>query len=203
MLFPPSAIEARVRRLQPDDFSVALAEHEACGIRIYTLTPYRDSPTRDLIWTLKYRGTPEAVSLCAAILSDAILEMVAEDAPFRSQKIVLVPMPLSRTRERERGYNQMKLVLKSAVQLLPNGFRVEMMDALVRTRHTPPQTTLSRKERLENLRGAFATRDDAHVRDTNVFLIDDVTTTGTTLSEAARALSKAGASVTAIALARA
>ena len=75
--------------------------------------------------------------------------------------------------------------------------------ALVRTRATKQQTKLSRAERLQNMTGAFSVPDVEAVQGTHIFLIDDVTTTGATLAEAAKPILKAGAKVSALALARA
>jgi predicted amidophosphoribosyltransferase len=73
-------------------------------------------------------------------------------------------------------------------------------EVLFRTRHTKEQTTLSQKERKENMRGAFSARDVSP--GTRYILIDDVITTGATLFEASRAMQRAGAThITAIALA--
>ncbi|MEY2430211.1 MAG: hypothetical protein QOJ40_3096, partial [Verrucomicrobiota bacterium] len=66
---------------------------------------------------------------------------------------------------------------------------------LERTRHTTTQTAFDRAERMENLRNAFRLRKKMDVRELRVLLIDDVLTTGATLSECARILKKAGASV--------
>jgi len=78
-------------------------------------------------------------------------------------------------------------------------------DLLMRVRDTKAQTSLSRAERLENVRDAFTVSDVGrkNLAGRHVYIVDDVTTTGATLSEATRALQKAGATVTAIALARA
>ena len=69
-----------------------------------------------------------------------------------------------------------------------------MRSALERTRYTTTQTAYDRTERMENLHGAFRLRKKEDVRDLRVLLIDDVLTTGSTLSECARVLKAAGAS---------
>jgi predicted amidophosphoribosyltransferase len=66
-------------------------------------------------------------------------------------------------------------------------------EALVRTRHTPPQVGLNPKERRDNVKGAFAVTDPARVQGQSVLLIDDLYTTGSTVKECARVLRKAGA----------
>lgn len=70
---------------------------------------------------------------------------------------------------------------------------IEAKPALERIRYTTTQTAFDRAERMENLHGAFRLRKNVDVRDLHVLLIDDVLTTGSTLSECARVLKKAGA----------
>lgn len=101
---------------------------------------------------------------------------------------LLAPVPLHPKRIKNRGFNQSLL--------LAQGFpgAVVAREALVRTRHTPPQVGLNPKERQENVKRAFAVTDPARVKGKSVLLIDDLYTTGSTVKECARVLRKAGAS---------
>ena len=120
----------------------------------------------------------------------------------------MVPVPLFRLRERERGFNQARLLaegLKRGIEKRQGG-RVVRLDQglLVRTRATLPQAGLKVQARKENVRGAFAVARPEFVRGRQVVLVDDVMTTGATLSACASALKKAGAgNVFALAMARA
>jgi ComF family protein len=102
---------------------------------------------------------------------------------------ILVPVPLHPARERERGFNQAQLL----AELFSARVSVPVRPALERIRYTTTQTAFDRAERMENLRDAFRLRKKAHVQDLRVLLIDDILTTGSTLSECARVLKKAGA----------
>lgn len=112
---------------------------------------------------------------------------------------LVIPMPLSHQRMRERGYNQ--------AQLLANALDPTKVDSdvLVRTQHTPPQSTLSRKDRLHSVKNAYAiepVRSEA-LRNRKVVLIDDVMTSGASLYAAATVLRRAGAAqITGLVLAR-
>jgi competence protein ComFC len=102
---------------------------------------------------------------------------------------IMVPVPLHPARERERGFNQAELL----AELLSRKASIPVRSALERIRYTTTQTAFDRAERMENLRDAFRLRQKMHVQDLRVLLIDDVLTTGSTLSECARVLRKAGA----------
>jgi ComF family protein len=112
---------------------------------------------------------------------------------------VLVPVPASPDRVRDRGYDQAALIAGAAGRRL--GFPV--MHALERTRATTAQFDLDRAARATNLGGAFAVRDSAGIAGRWVVLLDDVVTTGATLAACAVALLDAGAmAVSAVAVAR-
>ena len=102
---------------------------------------------------------------------------------------IIVPVPLHPARERERGFNQAQVL----AELLSRKISIPVRAALERIRYTTTQTAFDRAERMENLRDAFRLRKNMHVRDLRVLLIDDVLTTGSTLSECARVLRRAGA----------
>jgi ComF family protein len=103
---------------------------------------------------------------------------------------VVVPVPLDRARLKERGYNQAELIARPLARLLGIPFRSYL---LVRTRPRPNQLRLTRRERWETVRGAYATHQTAQVDKVRVLLVDDVFTTGATLDACSRALKGAGA----------
>ncbi|HEV2351511.1 MAG TPA: ComF family protein [Terriglobia bacterium] len=110
---------------------------------------------------------------------------------------ILIPVPLHASRKRERGFNQSELLAlglsrKLAKDSAAGGPRVET-HCLHRTRPTPPQTGLSIQARKENVRNVFAVDKPDRIQGRTVVLVDDVMTTGATLSAGARALKKAGA----------
>jgi ComF family protein len=101
---------------------------------------------------------------------------------------LILPVPLHRRRLSQRGYNQALEMAKPLARALGVPCR---HDVLHRRRHTDAQTGLDAVERRRNLRAAFALREDA-VLPAHVAILDDVFTTGTTLSECARVLKRAG-----------
>jgi ComF family protein len=113
-----------------------------------------------------------------------------DDERLRDREFdVIVPVPLHPARQRERGFNQASLLALA----LRDRVAAPIKPLLERVRYTTTQTAFDRTERIENLHGAFRLRRKADVRGLRVLLIDDVLTTGATLSECARVLKKAGA----------
>lgn len=101
---------------------------------------------------------------------------------------LVIPLPLAAMRLAERGFNQSALLGAQVSKTLGTRFEARGM---LRVRETPPQSGLNREARLRNVRGAF---DCKHRLDgKHVAIVDDVMTTGATLSEAAKVLKKAGA----------
>jgi ComF family protein len=128
------------------------------------------------------------------------LHVTVETLPYFD---LVIPVPLHPRRLRERGFNQAHLLVAEARRggILSPRARLAPL-ALVRVRETRAQTRLSRAERLENPRGAFAAQREA-VRGRSVLLVDDVMTTGATLDACARACLREGArSVDAVVVAR-
>jgi ComF family protein len=104
---------------------------------------------------------------------------------------VILPVPLHATRFRERGYNQSSLLAKHLARRL--GLYYRPAGILSRVRDTATQTGLNARQRAVNVQGAFKVTDSARVRGQSVLLVDDVMTTGATVSAAAKALHSAGA----------
>jgi len=130
--------------------------------------------------------------------SERLAELVKREALAAD---VVVPVPLHRERQRERGYNQAELIARPLARRLK---LPHLAVLLMRTRPRPDKHILSLEERWESVRGAFATRTGSVVDNLRVLLVDDVMTTGATLDACARALREAGAkSVIALTVARA
>jgi ComF family protein len=139
----------------------------------------------------KYSGETARAEHLGAMLPPLLADLPPFDA--------LVPVPLHPRRERRRGYNQARLLAIMAGRATA----IPVEDALVRTRATDQQVGLDAESRQSNVRGAFATRDDAAVSGRRFVLVDDVFTTGSTLGNCAEALLAGGAAwVGAVTLAR-
>ena len=203
-IIPPRARVARTRRCSLTTIPLAPTVHSLHDTSIVTLFDYKDPIIRDLIQSLKYDSSAHAATLCAEALAEYLEEEIASIRLFSTYDIFILPVPLHTSREHERGYNQITRILEQLPKPFRNGiFSTVDTGILARTRATPPQTKLSRRERLINVCDAFESMKTESVKDSYIFLIDDVTTTGATLLHAGTALEKCGATVIRIALARA
>jgi ComF family protein len=158
---------------------------EPCG-RCLAEPPHYDAtvaalayafPADALIQALKFRGELSLAPLLSGLLKERI--------PPGEKIDCVIPVPLSRQRLKERGYNQ-------AVEIARHlGHGKVLVSACERSRDTAPQLDLPFEDRQRNVRGAFACREA--VKGFSVAVVDDVMTTGATLNEMARTLKDAGA----------
>ncbi len=144
---------------------------------------------RGLIHLLKYQGVRPAARPLGKFLAQVIEPALSQI----SGRVLLVPVPLHRARQRTRGFNQAELIARLALRDLGDSAIDFSPKALVRKRATESQTGYTREQRRENLRGAFAVRHPAEVAGRTVLLVDDVLTTGATADECARVLLRSGA----------
>lgn len=104
---------------------------------------------------------------------------------------LIIPIPLHQLKKAERGYNQAYYIAKGVGKI----FKVKVSDRSVkRIKYTESQTTMNLNEREENISGAFKVKWNTQVRGKNILLLDDVITTGATISECGKILLEAGAS---------
>ena len=186
---PPACPSCGGRTTRPGTCPVCRAYPNALD-GIVAATAF-ERPVRECIHALKYEGQRGYAAVLAAMARTALIRLPVAD--------VVVPVPLSRERLRDRGFNQSLLIAQhlagDALPVLPGW--------LARTRDTPPQVGQDREARHANVADAFACPDPA-VRGQRILLLDDVATTGATLDACARALRAAGvASVHALVVARA
>lgn len=148
--------------------------------RAWSLYAY-ESPLREAIHGFKYRRNLAMGRVLGRLLTQALPPGLDVD--------VVMPVPLAPPRLREREYNQSLILARHAATAL--GRPLDCL-SLIRASGSPPQTSLRRRARLQNLRRTFQVSRTDEVHDKRILLIDDVLTTGTTVNECAKALRKAG-----------
>lgn len=183
LVFPPRNTACIVRDVQEDELLTLLAPRQI-GSDVITLLPYRNRFVRSVILEAKFNRNEKAIRLLGKVLERYLAT--------NEEKVFLVPIPLSKKRRKERGYNQAELIARSS--------RAAISLCLTRTRDTRPQTSLSRIERLQNMHEAFILSEPINPGSIYVIL-DDVITTGATISSALSVIQAKGARVSAIGLA--
>jgi len=165
---------------------------------INAIFDYQNPVMRKVIWRFKYRNARDIAKCFGERLYEEILnelgdELDASIRPTGADPIFIVPIPLHKKRFRERGYNQSELLAREIIKCDNNKILQLETSALKRTQNTKPQAKAEKRaSRFKNLFGAF-TAESAIVRGKHIILIDDVTTTGATFSEARKTLLQAGA----------
>ena len=144
---------------------------------------------RELIHLLKYEQVRPAAVVLGRMLAEAASGI---ESSWTQHSVVVIPVPLHARKLRQRGFNQSELIAHDAIKL--SGRMVLHSRVLQRQRETKSQIGLTRHQRRENLRGAFAVTRPEEIAGREILLVDDVFTTGTTVSECARVLRRAGAS---------
>ncbi|MEK7552783.1 MAG: ComF family protein [Patescibacteria group bacterium] len=154
----------------------------------WSLFDYHHPLIKSAIWHLKYRGRRALGQRLGQELHERLIKNWQILKP-----VLVVPVPLARARLAERGFNQSALIARGLVQSNPDYLKLNER-CLIKIKTTPTQVEIkNREERLINLRGAFAVRAPEEVRGQTIILVDDVLTTGGTVTEARRVLLDAGA----------
>jgi ComF family protein len=146
---------------------------------------------RDLVHLLKYERVRPAANLLGRMLAEVVAELAESFGP---QPPVVIAVPLHASKMRQRGFNQSELIARAMLKLKPAALDVRLnTTVLARHRATETQTGLTPSQRRDNVRGAFEVARGDQIRGRDILLVDDVFTTGSTVSECARVLRRAGA----------
>ncbi len=190
MLFPPKCLtcgalaETYCAACRAEIRPVEEAGVLPLGITAVRSVGYHEESLRRAVLRLKFGQQVALVEPLARLLSEELRALLSEWQPN-----ALVPVPIHWRRLLERGFNQSEFLAHATGRHAD----LPVWKALRRTRATPHQVGLSAAEREENLRGAFELTPRHKVHGARLVLVDDVRTTGTTLSECAAVLRMAGA----------
>lgn len=160
--------------------------HQGTPYLLGSAAEYASGEIRSLIHALKFQYVRSAGEFLGGLLAT-----YAQSVSFDWKEYVIVPIPLGARRLRERGFNQSEIIAEALAR--PLGLQLET-ENLIRPKNTTPQSELKEpEERRENVRDCFALRSPETLKGKHTLLVDDVTTSGATLLEAARVLKAAGA----------
>ncbi len=151
------------------------------GISFFHYT--RHSPYARILFELKYHNRPEIGAAMGRMMAEELKAM-----GFFEGIDLVVPVPLSRKKERQRGYNQSDWIARGISEA--TGIPADTK-SVVRTKSNPSQTTLDHRQRRENVRGIFAVRHPDCLDNRHILLVDDVITTGATMLSCAETIARA------------
>lgn len=156
--------------------------HFDCYYLLGAAGNYDDPVLQNLIQSFKYKGIKNLTS----VLTDLLIKYTDSLNPKPNLlNSIIVPIPLFSRRERERGFNQSKLIAKNLAEKL----NLEFCDTLLRIKATKSQAqTRDSEERSKNVEGCFKIINPELIKEKNIILIDDVFTSGATINEAIKIL---------------
>jgi ComF family protein len=145
---------------------------------------YEEGALKEAICAYKYKS----IRALAEPLSDLLIDHL-QKFPLSSNP-VLMPVPLHKSRLRQRGFNQAGLLAEKVAKVFDFDYEENV---LFRNRKTKPQVELSGRARHENIKDAFRCKNVEKIERRDILLVDDVCTTGSTLEECAKELKNSGA----------
>ena len=162
---------------------------------IFPLFDYRHPPIKKAVWLIKYNGKKRLINTFGELLYGRIVEELSELRIMENfNEPILIPIPLSKKRYRERGFNQSEILCQKLIEIDQNKYLKLEKNILIKIKETEHQARIGdRRHRLKNLSGSFSVKNSEIIKRKNIILIDDVTTTGATLNEAKKILKSFGA----------
>lgn len=151
------------------------------GISFFHYAP--QSPYSRILFELKYHNHPEVGKTMGRMMAEEL-----KATSFFDGIDLIVPIPLSRKKERQRGYNQSDWIAWGISEA--TGIPTDTA-SVVRTKSNPSQTTLDHRQRRENVRDIFAVRHPGSLEGRHILLVDDVITTGATMLSCAETIAHA------------
>lgn len=197
ILFPTKCINCRTKNQILCDYCISFikqAERET-ERNITAVFDYRDPVIKKAIWELKYHNKRYLGKKLGELLYEYLIEDISElkiEVPGRS--IYVIPVPISNKKNKFRGYNQAYAIARGFCDSASKG-TFELKNKIVFKKiDTIPQAKITnRKRRLENIKNVFGIKNEKIIKGRTIIIIDDVTTTGGTISEIMKILKSSGA----------
>ncbi|MFA7252764.1 MAG: phosphoribosyltransferase family protein [Candidatus Paceibacterota bacterium] len=205
LLLPKENLVKDLEQLGPSELYTKLSPannldlEEDPTLPMKALFSYRQPLCKQAIWEIKFRGNKKLIHDFSLLLYGFIIDELEDLRSFHNfQNIILVPIPSSKSRQRERGFNQCILLAEELIKIdrehQANNFTL-VKDILIKNEETAHQSrTKHRRQRFENLKGCFLiNKKYQNLENLSFIIIDDVITTGATMGEAIKTLKKSDA----------
>jgi len=192
LVFPPHADVRAAEYVEETALFDVFMLSRLVGSRVYIALPYRDRNVRVLVRANKFHGDRHAAQLLGAALAEMLMSLAEEYAlAAHARSPLLVPVPASPKRLRERGENQVERIIGALPEEVRRYYDIETR--ALKRRHRESQVRVPYASRHTNVRGAFYVYEARRVSGRSVILVDDVIESGATMKDAMRALREAGA----------
>lgn len=167
--------------------------NETSNKNFKALFQYQNKISRKAIWEIKYRANRKILEKFSKIFYEFIINEISDELNFSNfNNPLLIPVPISKNNLKERGFNQSELIVREIKKLDEESFFEYSFNSVFKIKNTLHQSKLKNKtKRLKNLNNCFYA--DEIVKGRNIIIIDDVITTGATMSEISKTLKIAGA----------
>jgi len=153
-------------------------------LAVRTLGPYRGE-LKETLQRFKYRGQRSIAAGFAYLMAETLQSYLTQH-----RVDLIIPVPMYWRKQQSRNYNQANLLARELAHYL----KVPLADSiLLKVKDNPSQTKLAKEQRMANVSGVFRVASSGAVKDKNILLVDDIITTGSTISECAKMLTFAGA----------
>ena len=197
IILPQSCIGCKTKRKIICDsciLKIKRAERET-ETNIMACFDYREPIIKKAIWDLKYHHHFNIGQRFGEILYEEFIEEISNIQMYtQGEPIYVIPVPLYKQRQKERGYNQAKIIANGFCKSSEKEIFKLGDDIVIKQINTNQQAKLTnRNKRLSNIKGAFKVIKENDVKNKTIIVIDDVTTTGGTMTEIMKVLKKAGA----------
>ncbi|MEI8337719.1 MAG: hypothetical protein WCF92_01065 [bacterium] len=195
-LFYKSEIAIRLEKYLNEDWLFFYSPLEKNNV--LSFFSYENTETREAIREIKYSRNQKILNSLAQFCGETLASYIEENIDLfgadeiKRVKIIFIPIPSHKKRQNEKGWNQADDIVIAIQKNFPFESKVEK-NILIKVKNTPHQTNLHRTERLSNLTNAFSAKIPSEFLHSFFILVDDVTTTGSTLEEARKVLKRAGA----------
>lgn len=158
---------------------------------IYAIFDYHDEIIRKSIWELKYHKKKIIGIKLGELIYEEFLEEIEGLKKYTyGQKILVIPVPISKNRNKNRGYNQTEIIAKNFCNMNKDIFEYKN-NIVYKTKETTPQAKITnRNKRLKNMKGVFNIKNKEIIKNRTFIIMDDVTTTGATISEIIKIIKK-------------
>jgi ComF family protein len=195
LILPKEEIVSFIENMSEEDVLKEIPEaNETSDADFKALFQYKNKISRKAIWEIKYRANKKITQKFSKLFYEFIINELSDEVNFSNfNNPLFIPVPISKNNLKERGFNQSELIVREIKKLDTENFFEYSFNSIFKIKGTPHQSKLKNKtKRLKNLNECFCA-DENIVNGRNIIIIDDVITTGATMSEISKTLKKAGA----------